>query len=340
MSVTIHDVARQVGVSVQTVSRAINGHPDVSATTRAAVQEAARALGYAPSPLARSLRGGRSGMIGLLIPDILNPHYAEQARQIQIAAREAGYVLVISNTDYDAEVELAELRIFVANRVDGILSMTGRKDPALAGIVRAAGVPTLGIDDLTPAEDDPGTYAALRHLIALGHRRLAYITEPPELDVVRARLNAFRHALAAHGLPVDPGMVVTEATLRTNKLEGGYRAMEHLLDAGYQPSAVCTSSDLLAIGVLRAARERGLRVPEDVSVIGYDDILQASFTDPPLTTVNKGTAGDVRRNLEALLHRIDPTRWPDVPLVESEPVLVERGSTGPAPARLADTDQG
>jgi LacI family transcriptional regulator len=342
MRVTIHDVARQAGVSVKTVSRAINDHPDVSAATRGTVLEAVRALGFRPNAAARGLRSGRSGMIGLLVAEILNPHYAEFARHIQMAAREAGYVLVISNTDYDSELALAEVRTFIANRVDGLIFLTGQASAAVRAAVQEVGLPTVGMDEepldggayAPPAPPRAhyaaGTYAAASHLIGLGHHRLAYITESLELAVVRERLAAFQRALADHGIAFDPRLVVSSRYLQTHKLEGGYQAMGELLDQGHRPTAVCTSSDLLAMGVLRALRERGLRVPQDVSVVGYDDILEASFADPPLTTVLIPRAAEGAQMLGLLLHRIDPARWPE-PSAELTAVLVERASTARAP---------
>lgn len=342
MRVTIHDVARRAGVSVKTVSRAINDHPDVSAATKAAVQETVRTLGFRPSAAARRLRSGRSGMIGLLIPELLNPHYAEVARYMQIAAREAGYVLVISNTDYDPHLALTEAHTFIANNVDGLISMLGRTPDSVRVAVEAAQVPLVGSDD----DDDltlltvggalgpkgglyAGMYTATRYLISLGHRRLAYLTETLDIDAVRVRLDAFYQALSDHDVPADPSLLVTSAYLQTHKLEGGYQAMGQLLDAGHRLTAVCTSSDLIAIGALRALRERGISVPADVSVVGYDDILQASFTDPPLTTVHTASDVEGKRTLHRLLHRIDPAQWPE-PLPGSAPVLMHRASTGPA----------
>ena len=332
MSATIHDVARLVGVSVKTVSRAINDRPDVSPATRAAVQEAVRALAYQPSQVARGLRSGNTGMIGLLVPDLLNPYYAEQARHLQQLARAAGYVLVISNTDHDTDVEMAELRSFIGNRVDGVIFMTGRSHDAMIAAVQSASLPTVSIGHTMPDEDDAGTYAAMRYLIGLGHRQLAYLTEPLELAVTRSRVSAFRHSLAAHGLPFRPEMLIADPFLRTNKLEGGERAMRQMLEAGYRPTAVCTSSDLIAMGILSALRGCGLRVPADISLVGCDDILQASFTDPPLTTIDPQSALVVSGAFASLLHRISPARWPEPEAAAIEPLLVVRASTGPPPA--------
>lgn len=338
--ITIRDVAREAGVSVKTVSRAINDHPDVSEATRLAVQEVARNLGFQPSSLARSLRSGRSGLIGLLVPDILDPHYAEQAQSFQKALREAGYVLIMSNTDYDVEVERAEIGTFIANRVDAIISLTGRVDAEISALVAESGIVQSGYNQAfyENEEDDQATYAAMRHLMLLGHRQFAYITQSLELSVVRERVNAFKHMLAVHNLPRDPRMIVADAYLQAHKLEGGYQAMKRLLESGYRPTAVCTSSDLIAIGVLRAVHEAGLRVPDDISIVGHGDILQASFTEPPLTTIKTPFLESGKHLVRHLLHQIDPEHWQDGEAAQADEeadalrsILVVRQSTGPAP---------
>lgn len=352
MAVTIYDVARHVGVSVKTVSRAINDHPDVSASTRAAVLEAARALGFRPNPLARGLSTGSTGMIGLLVPELLNPHYAEGARHMQALANAEGYMLVIADSEYDLTRALANLRSFIAHRVDGLIWNAGLLNEEGFAMIRAAKLPTVVGEPLSERLDHvrlsqtptyaQATYAAMEHLFALGHERVAYVTESSGLSSVLERLSAFRQALADHDLPIDHDLIRTSDYLCTDKLAGGYLAMSEMLDEGRRFTAVCTSSDLAAIGIMRALREHGLRVPADVSIVGCDDVQQASYTDPPLTTIHTPYAEITAANFHLLLHLIDPHKWPE-PVVEVGHTFVVRTSTGPAPtahARSGRTEKG
>jgi DNA-binding LacI/PurR family transcriptional regulator len=339
-------VAQRVGVSVKTVSRAINNHPDVSAATRAAVQEVVRELGFQPNAAAQGLRKGRTGMLGLLIPDILNPHYAEYARQMQMIAHGAGYMLVVSNYDYDSALALTNLSSFVAHRVDGLIWMAGALNRPAREVIQAAKLPTVVIDETVP-DDIPyvkafisgdsrnrATYMAVSQLIELGHRRLAYLTEGPELRVAGNRLAAFRAALTDHGLLVDEGLIKSTTYLQTHKLEGGYRAVNELFDEGQRPTAICALTDLIAIGALRALHDRGLSVPGDVSVIGCDDILQSSYTDPPLTTIHTPYAQICNAVLKLVQHMIEPeNRYEPVSGSTIEYTLIPRASTGVVPRR-------
>lgn len=342
VTITIRDVARTAGVSVKTVSRAINDHPDVSASTKAIVDEAVAELGYRPSSLARGLRTGATGMIGLLVPEFLNPYYAEQARQLQSLAAGAGYMLSIANFDYDSEIALAHLRAFVAHRVDGLIWLANAMGGEALALVRSAQLPTVisgsavsGIEHIRCVRAVPGvatyemaTFDAVTHLIALGHTRIAYVTETS--DLVHARLAAYKRALEAHGIPVDPNLIRRNQLLCTNKLGGGHSAMGELLDAGQRVTAVCTSSDLAAMGILRALREHGLTIPGDVSVVGCDDIAQASYTEPPLTTIHTPAVEMVHAMFGLLRHLMDPSQHAEM-LLDASYALVVRQSTGPAP---------
>ena len=223
MAVTIYDVSKYVGVSVKTVSRAINDHPDVSARTRAAVLEAVRVLGFRPNPLARGLSMGSTAMIGLLMPELLNPHYAQLARHLQALASAEGYMLVLADSEYDPARALSNLRAFVAHRIDGLIWNAGTFDGEALALVRTAKLPTVigeplseqvnHVRVLTMSQDAPtyghATYAAMEHLIALQHERIAYVTESSALVSVRERLSAYRQALTDHHLPIDPALIRT-----------------------------------------------------------------------------------------------------------------------------------
>ncbi len=309
------------------------------------MQEAVRELGFQPNPVARGLRKGRTGMIGLLVPDMLNPHFAEYGRQMQIIAHAAQYMLVLASYDYESDLVLSHLRTFSAHRVDGLIWMAGKLEGAALEVITAARLPTVVIDEPAPENidhvrafisgdtRDQATYEAVSRLIAQGHRRFAYLTEGPTLVAARGRLAAFRAALNDHGIPPDEALIKSTAYLQTHKLEGGYLITREILDGGRPPTAICALTDLIAIGVLRALRERGLRVPEDVSVLGCDDILQASYTAPPLTTIHTPYEAISAGVLKLVQHLIDPEIGEEpLPQPGITYTLVERASTGPAPA--------
>jgi LacI family transcriptional regulator len=346
MAITIRDVARQAGVSIKTVSRAMNGHPDVSATTQQAVRDVALALGYRPSPAARGLRTGSTGMIALLVPDILNPHFAELARHLQAFARADGRLSVLSSyDDVDPSLAVASVRSFIEHRVDGLIWMTEAIPEAALEALVDANLPTVtsvgtGRDDIDHVRSVRGgvddaayeraAHLAVEHLFALGHRALAYVAESPQVSTVQARIAGFRRALVDHGLPVDAGLVWNEPRPGLHTSELGYQATHELLAAGHRPTAICASSDMLATGVLRALHERGLAVPRDLSVVGHDDTWQAAYTYPPLTTLQTPYRAWCRTALALLQHLIDPAGRPE-PVCDAPFTLVVRDSSGPAP---------
>jgi LacI family transcriptional regulator len=345
-----------VGVSVKTVSRAINNHPDVSKTTRIAVQQAVRDLGFQPNMAARGLRSGRTGMIGLLIPDMLNPHFAEFARQMQVTAYAHGFMLVLSNYGYDEAVKLTNLRSFIAHQMDGLIWMAGALEGEALEMIQASRLPLVVCEERAPTNlnyahsfmygttRDQATYDIVSRLIQRGHRRLAYLTGGKELPAAHGRVSAYCQALNDHGLPVDEALIKRTIFLQGNNLEAGYKATHELFDEGQSPTAICTINDFTALGVLRALSDRGLRVPTDVSVVGCDDILQASYTHPPLTTIHTPIEAISKQALN-LLQQLISSKRDEEPMSINETVstsdirytLIERASTGPAPGYVSSS---
>ena len=339
MPVTIYDIAQEAQVSVKTVSRAINDHPDVSAATRRRVQEIAQRLGFQPNAMARNLRQGKSGMLGLLIPDI-NAYYAEYAHHMQVVARGTDAMLVIAHDERDTQQLLRNIQVFIARRVDGLIWMSGTMLPEAFELIQSAKIPTVVYNEpiapdvpfvrTLPDSYAQATYAAVAHLIGQGHQRIAYLTQPPQWLTIHERIQAFHHAIADHHIPATQAQVQSNALMSTDKLAGGYEAMRTLLASDFRPTAVCTSSDLAAIGIMRAARDAGLRIPDDISIIGCDDIREANYLEPPLTTIHTPFAAASVAALSLLRHLMEPdtTDEPNLDLTHS---LVIRGSTGPAP---------
>jgi LacI family transcriptional regulator len=356
VTVTIHDVSRRAGVSVKTVSRAINNHPDVSVATRAAVLEVVRELGFQPNMAARGLRKGRTGMIGLLIPDMLNPHFAEFARQMQVIAYTHDFMLVLSNYQYDEAVKLTNLRSFIAHHMDGLIWMAGALEGEALEMMQGARLPLVLCEEPAPANlkyahsfmcgatRDQATYDIVSRLIQHGHRRVAYLTGGNELPTAHGRLSAYCQALNDHGLPVDEGLIKRTIFLQGNNLEAGYKATHEFFDEGQSPTAICTLNDFTALGVLSALSERGLRVPTDVSVVGCDDILQASYTRPPLTTIHTPIEA-ISKQVLKLLQQLISSKGDEEPVSLDDTgstsdiryTLVERASTGLAPGYLSSS---
>ncbi len=287
----MRDVAEQAGVSVTTVSHVMNQSRPVSDELRARVLSAMQELGYKPNRLARSLRQGRTYTIGMIVPDSANPFFAEVARGIEDTTFGNGYSLILCNSDGDLEKELFYADHLAEKQVDGILFIAAGVSSEHIVLLKRRQIPVVVVDrdlldvavDAVLTDNRGGGYLATRHLIELGHRRIACITGPSDITPSAERVAGYRQALREVEIPVDEGLI-----LRGNfDFESGYRAAEDLLARSPRPTAIFACNDLMAVSVLSAANRRGLRVPEDLSVVGYDDIRLASFTVPLLTTVQQ-----------------------------------------------------
>jgi LacI family transcriptional regulator len=286
---SIKDVSRAAGVSISTVSHVLNGTRFVSPELRERVEGAIASLGYRHNGLARSLRTRQSYAIGLIIPDVANPYYPQLARGVQDAADAAGYTVFLCNSDRKPENETRLLAVLEQRRVDGVILDASGPNPALEAALRRRTQPVVlvgsrievpGVDVVRMAPH--GGYQAVRHLLARGHRRIALIGGPAPAPGQRpAKATGYLAALEEAGIAVDPALVTQGDYTR----ESGGEAMRRLLALPQPPAAVFAGNDLMAIGALLAVQEAGRRVPEDVAVVGYDDIPEAAVTRPALTTV-------------------------------------------------------
>jgi LacI family transcriptional regulator len=286
---TIKDVAREAGVSVATVSRACNGSPAVTEGTRRHVLDVAARLGYTPHGAARSLITNRTSTIGVLLPDLYGEFFSEVIRGVDQAAQRAGYHLLVSSS-HDEEREIVAAFRAMRGRVDGLLVMSPDLDARAAVHEFTDRFPVVLLN--CPAERDPydsivinnfdGAVAVIRHLLALGHRRFAMITgRERNYDSVERR-RGFREAAREAGISGADALEVAG-----DFSEGsGFRAVQDLLNAARRPTAIFAANDSMAIGALSALRASSLRVPEDMSVVGFDDIPMAQYMNPPLTTVH------------------------------------------------------
>jgi len=312
---TIVEVARRARVSPTTVSHVVNGTRFVSAEARARVEHAILALGYRPNALARSLRRGQSHTLGLLLPDSGNPFFAEMGRAVEQAASEAGFSVILCNTENDRARERHYLGALARKQVDGIVLVAAEeRGQALQGLLRAR-MPVVATDrerpglavDTVVAEHERGGELATRHLLSLGHRRIACIAGPRALSPSALRVAGWRRALEEAGAEADPALLV-HGDFHPGT---GAAAARALLALPRPPTAVFACNDLMALGVLRAAAELGRRVPDDLAVVGYDDIELAPFASPPLTTVAQPKREMGREAVRLLTARIaDRSRPP------------------------------
>jgi len=308
---TIKDVARHAGVSYTTVSHVLNKTRPVSNDARDRVLAAAAALDYVPSALARSLRSKATGSIGLIIPNNTNPYFSEVARGIEDSCYAAGYSVILCNSDDDPAKQRDYLNVLLTKRCDGLIVATlAQTDGEL---LRKMKIPTVLLDrapkdmaiDLVAVDNNAGGALAAQHLMAIGRRRIACIAGPQELDISIERVAGLRQALHADGVTVP------DAWLRYADFTsaGGYAAARALLSTADLPDAIFCCNDLMAIGALRAAAERGIAVPQALAVVGFDDIDLAQFVHPPLTSVAQNTRKLGQLTAQCLLERIaDPSR--------------------------------
>lgn len=340
---TIKDVAREAGVSVATVSRVCNDSALVSETTRLHVREIAVRLGYSPHGAARSLITRRTSTIGALFPDLYGEFFSEVIRGVDQTARRHGYHVLVSRSHDESrgiEAALGSMR----GRVDGLIVMSPDLDARIAMRSLPARFPLVllnsameylgdgaAFDGITVANFD-GAYAMVNHLIGLGHRSIAIVTGPPRNHDATERLRGYRAAIQEAALPLVPGLEVAGDFSEAS----GYEAAATLVsgERGARPGAIFCANDSMAIGALSALRERGLRVPEDIAVAGFDDIPIARYVNPQLTTVHVDISALGERATRLLFSAVDgePQREKRQELLAT--TLVIRGSCGaPSSAR-------
>jgi LacI family transcriptional regulator len=327
----MRDVAQLAGVSISTVSHVVNNSRGVSDEARAQVVQAMAQLDYRPNALARSLRRQKTHSLGMIVPDNANPFFAEIARAIEDRGFAHGYSIILCNSDGNLQKQAAYVDLLVERRVAGILFVAAGVSTELVDDLQRQRVPLVVIDrevpgvavDMVQTNHHQGGRLATEHLIALGHRRIGCIPAGSDLSPGAERLAGYRDALAAHGLAEDAALVVPGDF----QFASGYRAMGQLLALAERPTAVFAGNDLMAVGAIRAATAAGLRVPEDLSIVGFDDISLASYTNPPLTTIHQPKREIGRLAMEMLLARMnDPDAPPRSVRLETELVVRQSSS--------------
>ncbi len=340
---TIKDVARAAGVSVTTVSHVFNGTRPVAAETQARVREAIDALGYYPSILARALKGERTGTIGMLATSSTNPFFAEVISGVEERCFEQGYSLILCNTREDRERMNAQLATMLQKRIDGLIVMTTNYDPSFFQDLRSlrglhlVAIDTEDLDQVVVVNDDSemGGRLAAKYLIERGFRRIGVLAGPHQHPRANRRLKGFSEALEQAGITLDQSLIYrTDLTLGS-----GDKAMQRLLAQQQpQPEAVFCMNDLTAIGAMHAARQAGLAIPRDLSLIGYDDIEMASYSEPQLTTIRQPTLEIGQTAAKRLIALVEGEE-DSSEAVALPPRLIERQSVGFGPARTSTAER-
>jgi DNA-binding LacI/PurR family transcriptional regulator len=290
----IHAVARQAHVSIATVSRTINHIPTVNPKMAKRVWEAIRELNYFPNTQARALVSGRSRMLGLIVSEITNPFFPELIQGFEDVAVENGYEILIGSTNYEPERMQRCIRRMVERNAEGVAVMTFGIEQPLLDQLADRKVPLVFVDvapnkpgmSVLKVDYHHGIRQGVQHLAALGHRSIAFVTGPSRLHSAQSRLAAFKKALEECGIPVEEKLIIEG----DHTMEGGVTAAEQLMTQKELPTAIMCSNDMLAIGVLHKLSRSGLRVPDDVSIIGFDDIHMAAIMIPPLTSIQMSRA--------------------------------------------------
>jgi len=308
---TLRDVALRAGVSIGSASAVVNGTAPVSPEMRAKVLRAVEELGYSPDGIARSLRLGRTRTIGLVVPDITNPHFAGMASAIEIACDRAGYTLMLCNTADDPAKEIRHLKLMRTQRVDGIILVPGGATVEVEPLRQAIAAPTVLVDrtldgldcDAVLLDNRAASRMVVEYLIRSGHRRIGIIVGPAALSMSGERLAGYRETLAENGIPVVEALVVAGDF----QSEPAYQAAVALLHRRPRPTAIFSTSNHTTIGTMKALADQGFRCPRDISVAGIDDFEWSNAFAPRLTTAAQPIAEIGGQAVAALLERMSGT---------------------------------
>jgi LacI family transcriptional regulator len=332
VSMSLAEVAKRARVSTATVSRVLNNAAVVKTSTRARVMKAVAELKYHPNLHAQTLAGGRSRTIGMIVSNMENPFFFDIFRQLEADALASGFEVVVANTDYQPERLVSSIRLMIGRRVAGLAAIVSEMAPHLIDELTASSIPVVFYDVGTARQNITNIRVDYRksiekivkYLHSLGHRRMAFIGHHASLGPISERQIAFSRAVALCSPPV-----VFRTATHADGLEGGRQATREILATGFKPTAIVCVNDFMAVGVLRELREHGLRIPQDVSVTGFDNIKLSEFSFPPLTTAHIPRQEIGRIAFECMVPRRDSSRISGRDIV-IDPEFVVRESTGPA----------
>ena len=333
MAIRLKDIARDLNVSVITVSKAMRGNTDISESTRERVLARMKELDYQPNLTARGLVTGQSFIIGLIVPDLTNPYFAELAKSLGSALRKQSYGLILASSEDNAEVEQSEIRMMLARGVDALLIASCQ--PVLEGFmnVHNQSTPFVLLDRPFPhlranfvgTDDYAGGKLATEHLISLGCKRLAYIGSP-DLGPAADRFRGFRMALHHHDIELRDEFVLSNAQVEDSADDIGFEMMQALLKRRSRPDGVFCHNDVVAIGAMRATLDAGVSIPKDIAFVGFDNVRYSKYLQIPLTSVDQSTGqlGEAAAQLalDLIAKKVDKPRT-----VLLAPTLVVRQST-------------
>jgi LacI family transcriptional regulator len=339
---TISDVAKSAGVSAMTVSRVINGTGNTSPATRARVEAAIDQLGYVPNALARQLRSKRTKTIALVVSDISNPFFTTIARGVEDFFVDHGFSVMFCNTDEDATEEGQYLVMLIQRQVDGVLLVPARSTGESFQLLQSHRTPVVVIDrrvtnrtvDSVRCDSESGAHSLVRHLVGLGHRQVAVLTGSPSISTSMDRVAGARRALDEAGLALPESMIHYGAYNigRNHQADGHRMAMDVLAAPGPRPTALFCANNFIAFGAIRALHESGLRVPDDMSVVAFDDLPEEWVSEPFLTVARQPAYDIGHRAASLLMDHITGAQAPTGVSVILPFELVIRRSSGPPPA--------
>lgn len=331
--ITIKDIARILGISPSTVSRALKDHPDINAETKKAVNELANKLKYQPNAVALSLKNSRSNTIGVIIPEIVHYFFSSVISGIEDVASQKGFTVIICQSNESFEREVANARTLLSHRVDGVLVSVSKETHSFNHLVdlQEGGIPMVFFDriaseinaDKVIIDDLQASYKATRHLIETGRKRIAHFAGPQSLIIGRDRLQGYLQALSEAGLPVDNRLII-----EADNFERAHNAVVEMFDAGIIPDGIFAVNDLTAIGAMQTIQKRGYKIPDDIAIVGFSDGRFSGITDPHLSSVDQHgyEMGTVAADM--LFHRIlsgEAEYIPEIRVLKAD--LIVRGSS-------------
>jgi LacI family transcriptional regulator len=332
---TISDVAKRAGVSTMTVSRVINSSGYIAHETQERVEKAIAELGFVPNALARSLRFKQTKTIALVLTDITNPFFTTLARGVEDAASENGFTVMFTNTDESSDEEAENLNTLLQKQVDGVLlvpagssneSVTYLQERSIPVVVLDRRVPDVKVDTVC-SDSVPGAYQVTRHLIDLGHRSIAIISGPLHISTSADRAEGYRLAMQEAGLPIDVQWVQHGHFTQ----DSGYEMVKALLPLQPRPTAVLAANNFIAIGAYAALRDAGLRIPEDISLVTFDDLPAKLMLEPFLTTVDQSAYEMGYQATKLLLTHLSGETPAEPRVIVLPTRLIIRSSSGKAP---------
>ena len=331
--ITIKDIARILGISPSTVSRALKDHPDINSDTKKSVNELANKLKYQPNAVALGLKNSRSNTIGVMIPEIVHYFFSSVISGIEDVASQKGFTVIICQSNESSEREVSNAKALLSHRVDGILISVSKETQSFEHLIdlQEGGIPLVFFDRIPPGiiadqviiDDKDASYQATRHLIETGRKRIAHFAGPQKLIIGRERLQGYCNALIEAGLPIDERLIVEADTL-----EKARNAVGELLDAGIMPDGIFAVNDMTAIGAMKTIQKRGILIPDEIAIVGFSDGFLSGITDPHLSSVDQHGYEMGTTAAEILFKRIlsDQEEYtPEVRVLNAD--LIVRGSS-------------